>query len=287
MVFILSWNKSEAQETPSHSFFYSQIVKSPELYNPAFGANIYGYMAKLSYSSKYTSYASNPVSYAFTTSIPIVKSSLAVGFNFIQENIGLRQISSANLILSSGVKISADSYLSAGIKLGGKRMQYFKYKMNVYGNVNIDDIPNDYLKTALGVGVYYYDLYNFGGLSISDIFIDEVKVLNNFDLYAGRNFILDNFIFRASVLFKNYEKEQIYVLRNDIYYKGLVGLGLSYAINKEYSASIDLKVSDNLCLAYTYEYQTFKTYIKLSSYELSLSYNTNQIYSQFKRYSGK
>lgn len=267
-----------------YTIFYSQIIKSPEYFNPSFGAHKDDLSAKLIFNNKYNGYKDNPKSCAFVISIPIMKSTLGTGINVLKEDIGLRQIISINGILNSCVRISNSSFISAGIQLGIRKLGYDETKLKTYNNLDISKIEMQSTKTTFGFGFYFNDLYNFIGIASSDIALDKVHLIENIDIYAGRNIALsDIFILKPAFLYKNFYGDELYHIKSEIYYNNSFGLGVYCTINRDYGFNTEIKLVDRLWMGYLFEIEYASQKMKLTSHSISISYNVGLLNALFKK----
>ncbi len=267
-----------------YTIYYSQIIKSPEYFNPSYSAHKDIVSAKLMLNSKYNSYRDNPKSCAFSLSIPLSKASFGSGINILKEEMGLRQIISVNGILNSCIKLSSLSFLSAGIQLGVRRLEYLRDRMITYGDVDMSRIELSSTKTAFGFGFFYNDLYNFIGIASSDIVINNIKLLENIDVYLGRNIPFSgSFVLRPSFLYKRFYGDELYHFRSELYYKNFVGGGIHYTLDRDYGFSIDVRLTPKIWMGYLYESGSKYSKMKLVSHSISLAYNVGLLNTLFDK----
>lgn len=281
LVFILFANTLVAQD---YSIFYSQIIKSPEYFNPSHSAHKDVVSAKLMLNSKYNSYKDNPQSCAFTLSIPLSKASFGSGINVLKEEMGLRQILSVNGVLNSCIRLSSSSFLSAGIQLGVRRLEYLKDRMITYSDIDLGRMDMSSTKTAFGFGFFYNDLYNFVGVAFSDIVMKDIDLKDNLDVYLGRNIpIVRSFILRPSFLYKKIFGDELYHVRGELFYKNIMGGGVHYTLDRDYGFSLDLRLTKRVWVGYLYETGSKYDEMKLVSHSISLAYNIGLLNALFEK----
>lgn len=267
-----------------YTIFYSQIIKSPEYFNPSYSAHKDVVSAKLMLNSKYNSYKDNPQACAFSLSIPLSKASFGSGINVLKEEMGLRQIISVNGVLNSSIKLSPSSFLSAGIQLGVRKLEYLRDRMITYGDIDLTRIDMSTTKTAFGFGFFYNDLYNFIGVASSDIVLNDFDLMDNIDVYVGRNIpIASSLILRPSFLYKKFYGDELYHLRSELYYKNFVGGGVHYTLDRDYGFSIDVRLTKKLWMGYLYESGSKYSNMKLVSHSISLAYNIGLLNTLFDK----
>lgn len=281
LLIVLFCSSLKAQD---YTIFYSQIIKSPEYFNPSYNAHKDVVNAKLILNSKYNSYKDNPQSCAFTLSIPISKASFGSGLNILKEEMGLRQIISVNGVLNSCIKLSSSSFLSAGIQLGVRKLEYLRDRMITYGDIDLSRIDMSSTKTAFGFGFFYNDLYNFIGLASSDIVMQDFDLMENVDIYLGRNVpISKSFILRPSFLYKKFYGDELYHFRSELYFKNSLGGGIHYTLDRDYGFSFDVRLTKRIWMGYLYEAGSKYSNMKLVSHSISLAYNIGLLNALFDK----
>lgn len=268
--------------------FYSRVIKDPEFFNPAYNAYQSNLSSKLIFNDKLHDYEGSPISYGFSLSVPIVKSKLGSVFNVVNELVGMRQIITVNAGLNTCVKVSEHGILSGGINLGQRRLEYLVDKMEAYSDIDITKIDIKTTKTIFSFGFYYVDLFSFAGLSVSDIVLKEVDLLNNFDLYCGRNIPLsEKMVFTPTVLYKKFYGDEITNVTGMIHFNQQFGLGGHYTVGNDYGFMAELRISKDLWLGYIYEQYSKTGWASSSSHGISLSYNVDHLrhlFDNIKRY---
>lgn len=261
---------------------YSQIVKSPDLYNPAYSTYSNSLSAKLLYSSKFLGYNKNPSSYALSVSMPIFGTVLGGGINVFREDVGINTISSINVNLKSSISISSTSQLTGGIQLGVRMVDKDINSLRTYNSEDFEYIANNVLsdenKMHLGVGLYYSNLFSFIGASISNIEFSDSNLFDDFDIYGGVYLnINDHIIFQPSYLVKRIFGYTMNNMRADFYYNDIFNVGLSYTVDRDLGANLGVKILKKIWINYSFERQFDIVGLEVYSNCVGVYYNTSKI----------
>lgn len=268
---------AKAQQEPQYTL--NQFNSNLEI-NPAYaGANDNASLS-LRYRKQWVGFDGSPSTASFNAESKIIQKRLAIGLTVISDRLGITQSTSGDLSLASHVQISEKVTISVGFKAGVYSLNSDFSKLS---NVDPTDplyVTNNRTIPYLGFGALLYTSKMYVGFSAPRVvslenIAPQYKITKpHFYLYGGYRVVINSDIeLRPALLGKYVIAAPFEVdIAMDVWYKNLIGLGLSYRTSDAVNFMIKWKAG-NFYLGYSYDMtvsgmRTFNS----GSHEINLGY---------------
>ncbi len=248
--------------------------------NPAYAGANDNASISLRYRKQWVGYTGSPSTISLNAESKIAKKNIAIGFSVLSDRIGITQSTSGDLSIATHVQVSQKVNISVGLKAG---VYSLNSDFSLLSNVDMTDplyVLDNRTIPYLGFGALLYTQKLYIGFSSPRVVSFESASVQSkitkphFYLYGGYRFALNGDIeLRPSVLGKYVVAAPFEAdFAVDVWYKNLIGLGLSYRTSDAVNFMIKWKAG-NFYLGYSYDMtisglRTFNT----GSHEISLGY---------------
>lgn len=227
-----------------------------------------------------------PRSYVFSLDTPLPKKKIGLGFSLISDNIGPYRNNYFNLYYAHKIKVSQKATLSMGLDLS---LNNYYLVTDLYVLQPDDDLLNQdfkkYFQPGVGAGLYLQHPDYYIGLSVpriiqSNKYNDDIgKLEQHFYISGGYIFRhVENWTITPSLLCRSVVGATSLDISVSARYNNFLGLGISHRLNDALIALFDINLTDQLLLAYAYDFPTSgKVKSSNGSHELLLRFNFSSI----------
>lgn len=283
-------------EVCAQESMHSQSVVKQEYLNPAY--NSFKDYSSVNFLSRnqWSGVGSSPKLYGANCYVPLQISRMGVGLTLLKEEIGLRDITMINASFTNNIRIKERSFLSFGYGLGMNFTAYDQDRIIAMDNSYLgSDIDWTSFDPAIKLGLFYTDPHIFAGVSCNTV-IGGVSgdrwYLPGFDFVAGSMHRLSpSVFFRPDLVVKYYRSEQYNVTEtvvNKDYVPPVCDLSVSFLLyervwlstsrrfNLAHTFSLDVLVTANLQVGYSFELGIGDGLNQFNSNGISFSYRINK-----------
>jgi type IX secretion system PorP/SprF family membrane protein len=260
-----------AQQDP----MYSQYVFNGLLINPAYAGSREVLNATALYRNQWINIPGAPKTGAFSLDSPLKNQKVALGLNVIFDKIGVTHHTDLSGLYSYKIYFSDQSVLSFGLQAGVGFYNSTNTEVIYTDNNQIDPaFQEDYHRILpnFSFGTYFHSDRFYAGVSVMDILGKTIEnqiypnmandlninVVSHFFFNTGYLFDLSPDVhFQPSVLVKYVAGAPIEGDINVVLqFYNLLAFGLSYRSYASVDFLMQVKISNQLSLGYSYEYST-------------------------------
>lgn len=282
-LFLCTINYSYAQQEA----MFTQYMFNGLALNPAYAGSHESLSATLLFRDQWTGMPGAPSTQTFSVHSPIKNARIALGLQFIHDKIAV--FDQYGVTGSYAYRIFTDKgTLSLGLQLG-----FTSYSADI--NSLTTYVPNDpvfqgsvnKVMPSFGAGIYYYTDRFYVGLSapqlVTNSLTDDVIEIDadarqerHYFLTAGHMFpISRNVQLKPNVLIKAVEGAPLQMdLNLNALFSEVLWLGVSWRSLSDFDALIELQLTDQLLLGYSYDFASTTDLARVNSgsHELMLNY---------------
>lgn len=183
MAFITVAFRMEAQQLQ----MYTQFMYNKMQFNAAYAGSLDAPSAQVLYRNQWIGLEGAPEAQVVGFHSPLANKSIALGFNFERQSIGIQETMTLDGIYVYRLKISKEGRLGLGVNISGRYLEqdFSDPRLVATEGIQLDNaismgIQNK-LVANIGFGAYYHDSKMYFGLSIprlakSDIDFDQVDL---------------------------------------------------------------------------------------------------------------
>ncbi len=256
-----------SQQYPVFSqYYYNELV-----INPAFAGSHVQFSATAMYRNQWVNFPGAPKTYNFSSHTSLWKNRIGVGIMFNHDEIGSYKNNQIYGYYSYKIHL-ADATFSMGLQAGANivGVDFSDLDLQSPGDVSFYNFANNF-NPNFGAGLYYNKKNYFLGFSIP--FILTNKMVNSFESLASEirearyYFIrggiilpldrMDKVKINPSVLIRAQEGQPLsFDINSSIIFYDIFSLGGSYRLGDSFISFIDLKISEKIHFAYSYDWTT-------------------------------
>ena len=239
----------------------------------------------------------SPKSYVFNLFLPINKKHLGTNLGIIVEDIGLRKTTEFKLSLSHNLRVSQNGYLALGYSVGFLQNSFDREKIISYPDEDLSFLLNqrdlNSLYPTVSIGLLFLSRKWFAGISSMTSSIKEngsdSQYLPGFDFSCGAMFRLSPYLkLRPGVIVKyynekitksengviihNYQIPAVYDFSANLLVFNKFWVGTSHRLEQAQTFSLDVMITPNLKMGYTFELGIGHGLNQFNSHGLRLSY---------------
>ncbi|MHA7111548.1 PorP/SprF family type IX secretion system membrane protein [Sunxiuqinia elliptica] len=282
----------------AQEMMHLQSVVKQEFINPAYNSFKDYSSINLISRLQWVNLPHNPEVYGVNVFVPFRVNRLGMNVTLMRENIGLRKVSSADVSLSTNIRLNKQSFLAFGYGIGLKSNIYrtdeiisYDDGSYLFGNENWNTH-----KFTTKFGAFYMDEYMFAGFSgnmlVDRKWNDHLVLCPSWDFIIGAMYKINrNLLFRPDFVVKYYRTEVIEMAGGvedasyvppvfdpaiNFFIHNRIWAGISYRINMAATISLSVKANDNLRFGYTYEYGIGEGVNQFSSHGFTMTFDFNQ-----------
>ncbi|PKG43930.1 PorP/SprF family type IX secretion system membrane protein [Psychroflexus sp. MES1-P1E] len=270
---VLAAQTVSAQQDPN----FTQYMYNTLSINPAYAGSRDVLSAVALHRSQWLGFNGAPTSQTFSAHTPISDGKMGLGFNIVNDQIGITQETDINAVYSYALDMSRYTKLSFGINAGVNLMNIDYRDLNIFDPTDPEfnnNIENK-ISPQVGLGALLYNDKYFVGLSVpsllrndrfSDNSISDATVRDrlHYFLTAGLVFELTPALkFKPSVLFRHVSGSPLLAeLSSNFLINDKFTLGAAYRLNSAFSGIVGFQASDSILLgiAYDRDISTFSSY---------------------------
>jgi type IX secretion system PorP/SprF family membrane protein len=270
---VLGTQTVSAQQDPN----FTQYMYNTLSINPAYAGSRDVFSAVALHRSQWLGFNGAPTSQTFSAHTPISDDKMGLGFNIVNDQIGITQETDINAVYSYALEMSRYTKLSFGINAGVNLMNIDFTDLNIFDPTDPEfnnNIENK-ISPQLGLGAFLYNDKYFVGLSVpsllrndrfSDNSISDATVRDRLHYYLTAGVVFDltpSLKFKPSVLFRHVSGSPLLAeLSSNFLINDKFNLGVAYRLNSAFSGIVGFQASDSILLgiAYDRDISTFSSY---------------------------
>ena len=270
---VLGTQTVSAQQDPN----FTQYMYNTLSINPAYAGSRDVFSAVALHRSQWLGFNGAPASQTFSAHTPISDDKMGLGFNIVNDQIGITQETDINAVYSYALEMSRYTKLSFGINAGVNLMNIDYRDLNIF-DPNDPEFNNNIenkVSPQVGLGALLYNDQYFVGLSVpsllrndrfSDNSIADATVRDRLHYYLTAGVVFDltpTLKFKPSVLFRHVSGSPLLAeLSSNFLINDRFTLGAAYRLNSAFSGLVGFQASDSILLgiAYDRDISTFSSY---------------------------
>ena len=242
-----------------HSALTSNYLLNIFSINPAYAGQRRAVDMTLFYRKQWLGTTGSPQTASILGSMEVKPKNLSIGFQFINDNIGLTNTSSLKLALSYRVKIDRKRKIAFGIMPGYRRMfyDYRKLRTTTAGDGAFDVNTPNVFSFISSAGAFYYSKKIYIGLSSPEILnLSGNNPSVELNLIAGYIIKLnDQVVLKPSILVREIKNSPTqFDLNITSYFNEDLGIGLAYRNRDALVAYFDWVIDKKFKVGYAYDY---------------------------------
>ncbi|AFU67678.1 Bacteroidetes-specific putative membrane protein [Psychroflexus torquis ATCC 700755] len=270
---VLATQTVSAQQDPN----FTQYMYNTLSINPAYAGSRDVLSAVALHRSQWLGFNGAPTSQTFSAHTPISEGKMGLGFNIVNDQIGITQETDINAVYSYALDMSRYTKLSFGINAGVNLMNIDYRDLNIFDPTDPEfnnNIENK-ISPQVGLGALLYNDKYFVGLSVpsllrndrfSDNSIPDATVRDRLHYFLTAGVVFDltpTLKFKPSVLFRHVSGSPLLAeLSSNFLINDRFTLGAAYRLNSAFSGIVGFQASDSILLgiAYDRDISTFSSY---------------------------
>ncbi|MBK0383671.1 type IX secretion system membrane protein PorP/SprF [Pedobacter sp. SD-b] len=275
--------QSEAQQDA----MYTQYMFNTLAINPAYAGSRNVVSATALYRNQWTGYDGAPKTSTFSIDAPVNDKKIGLGLQIFNDRLGITN--TTGLVLSSAYRIRMEKgTLSFGLQgsLNIRKADYTQVKLDPTGT-SIDPAFQEFVKRTnfnIGSGIYYNSDKFYLGLSAPELLATLYGAQSSsglstqqIHLFLAAGFVAslsDDLKLKPSVLIKQVKGAPIEGDLNAVFWiKDILGIGGQYRTNADISGLLELQVTPQIRIGYSYDHSTTKLQsFNSGSHEIMLRY---------------
>ena len=273
VLFLLLGLRSHAQQDPN----FTQYMYNTISINPAYAGSRDVLSASVLHRSQWLGFDGAPTSQTLSAHSPIKDGQMGLGFNVVNDKIGVMQETDINAVYSYAIEVSRYTKLSFGINAGVNMLNVDYNDLNRFDNTDpefLNNIENKF-SPQVGLGAILYNDQYFVGLSVpallrtdrfSDSNIADATVRDRLHYYLTAGLVFDispSLKFKPSILMRHVSGSPLLAeLSSNFLINDKFTAGVAYRLNSAFSGLFAFQVSDSILLglAYDRDTSTFSSY---------------------------
>ncbi len=260
---VLLLNSANAQQDA----LYSQYIFNQFTINPAYAGTRNSLSSVLLYRNQWVGLDGSPSTMNFSIHSPFAGRKMALGLNFILDEIGPSETSTIMGSYAYHLKTSKGK-ISFGLRGGILSTSLRSDMLNYYDN-NDKHNTGGVLQAVtpnFDFGVYYYTTGFYSGISVNHLLgqTENFENTSQTQINLDRHFLLtaggvvvfnDNLVFKPSLMIKYIHNTPLnYDLNASVLFNKTLWLGLSYRSSKNIVLITEYNISDFLRIGYSYDF---------------------------------
>ncbi len=280
LLFTKSWGQQDAM--------YTQYMFNTLAINPAYAGSRNLVSATALYRNQWTGIEGAPRTGTFTIDAPVLNKRLGVGLQVFSDKLGVTQTTGGSASAAYRIRMEKGS-LSFGLQGSISHYTARLSSVSLSSNPGYDPaFMNDASKTLFnfGTGVYYNSDKFYLGLAVQDLLGNslnsnangnnlQAKQVPHLFVTAGYVFPLaEDFKLKPSFLVKGVKGAPVEADFNaSLWIKNILAIGAGYRTNADISALLEVQVSPQIRIGYSYDRSTTELQnFNSGSHEIMLRY---------------
>jgi type IX secretion system PorP/SprF family membrane protein len=283
VIFVLFSLLTARAAAQTQAFSYTQYMDNLTPLNPAYSMLDTAASVNTLARKQWVGVDGAPTTFLINGNIPLESIHASAGLIIMTDEFAIEHQTEVNAYFAKAIQLGQDEYLAVSLNAGIRN-----YVAN-YSSVDpVDPSFNTYIrqtKPNVGFGIMYYGAWYYIGVSVPELTVTSlgtasVQNNNNFrnHYYFSGALITDigqDVKLKPSMLF-SYENgvPLITDFSGILYFKEVLGLGLSYRLNSEMAGIITLNF-DQFHIGYSYQFGTSSDNLggfNIPTHEITLSY---------------
>lgn len=269
---LLFSTKTVAQQDPN----FTQYMYNTMTINPAYAGSRDVLSAAVLHRSQWLGFDGAPSTQTFSAHSPIKDGKMGLGFNIVNDRIGVIQETDFNAVYSYAIEFPENTKLSFGLNAGINMLSADFNRLNIF-DPNDPEFNNfeDKISPQLGLGALWYNDQYYVGLSVpallrtdrfSENSVADAKVRDRLHYYLTAGYVFDinpALKFKPSILLRHVSGAPVLAeVSSNFLINDKFTVGAAYRINSAFSGLFAFQASDAILLGIAYDRDTSN----LSSY---------------------
>jgi type IX secretion system PorP/SprF family membrane protein len=270
---VLATQASYGQQDPN----FTQYMYNTLSINPAYAGSRDAFSAVALHRSQWLGFDGGPASQTLSAHTPIKDGKMGLGFNIVNDQIGVTQETDINAIYSYVLEVSRYTKLSFGINAGVNLLNVDYSDLNIFDPTDPEfnnNIENK-ISPQVGLGALLYNDQYFVGLSVpallrndrfSDNSVADATVRDRLHYYLTAGLVFDllpTLKFKPSILLRHVSGSPLLAeLSSNFLINDKFTVGAAYRLNSAFSGLVGFQATDSILLgiAYDRDISTFSSY---------------------------
>ena len=267
LLLLLTATCATAQQDPQ----YTQYMYNTLVVNPGYTGSTGGLEANLLHRSQWIGIPGAPRTQSFSIHSPYsqMHDNIGIGLSVVNDRIGPSDEIYVDGNFSYTILTGAEGKIAFGLKAGARVLNIDWSRGRYYqeGDPLLNTNINNKIAPAIGAGIYYYTDSWYAGVSVPNFIrtniyddIRESVTSDRLHYYAMAGYVFNlgqNLKFKPAVLAKIVTGAPVTVDASaNFLLQEIVTLGAAYRWNDAVSALAGVQVTENIFVAYSYDYST-------------------------------
>lgn len=248
---------------------YSQYMFNQFTINPAYAGTRNSFSSVLLFRNQWSGLSGAPNTLNFSVHAPFSGKKMALGLNFIADEIGPSKNSSIMGTYAYHLQTSKGK-LSFGLRGGFYSSSLNTSQLNFFNSSDVHNTGEVYqtITPNFDFGVYYFTPKFYSGLSVNHMFDDNAENTSQTQLNLNRHFFFntgavfvknENLVFKPSFMVRYNAGSPIsFDLNTSVLFKKTIWVGLTYRSSKSLIFISEYNISDFLRVGYSYDFDLSK-----------------------------
>jgi type IX secretion system PorP/SprF family membrane protein len=248
---------------------YSQYVFNTLAYNPAYAGSRNVASVSALYRNQWVGIEGAPKTATLTADAPFNRERIGLGIQLISDELGITKTTGAALSGAYKITFNNDAKLSFGLQgsVSNFRANFSSLDLEAGGS-STDPIYQQDINKMLynfGSGIYYSTERLYFGVSVLDMLSNRIGSDSSSARQVGHGYLATGYVFplgddfnlKTAVLLKGAKGAPVQAdLNLTLWIKDVLAIGGEYRTSADISASLEMKVTDNVRIGYAYDRST-------------------------------
>ena len=268
-IFSILFSLAFLQMLAQQDALYSQYMFNQFTINPAYAGTRNSFSSVLLFRNQWSGLSGAPNTLNFSVHTPFSGKEMALGLNFIADEIGPSKNSSIMGTYAYHLQTSKGK-LSFGLRGGFYSSSLNTSQLNFFNSSDVHNTGEVYqtITPNFDFGVYYFSPKFYSGLSVNHMFDNNAENTSQTQLNLNRHFFFntgavfvknENLVFKPSFMVRYNAGSPIsFDLNTSVLFKKTIWVGLTYRSSKSLIFISEYNISDFLRVGYSYDFDLSK-----------------------------
>ena len=268
-IFSILFSLAFLQMLAQQDALYSQYMFNQFTINPAYAGTRNSFSSVLLFRNQWSGLSGAPNTLNFSVHTPFSGKKMALGLNFIADEIGPSKNSSIMGTYAYHLQTSKGK-LSFGLRGGFYSSSLNTSQLNFFNSSDVHNTGEVYqtITPNFDFGVYYFSPKFYSGLSVNHMFDNNAENTSQTQLNLNRHFFFntgavfvknENLVFKPSIMVRYNAGSPIsFDLNTSVLFKKTIWVGLTYRSSKSLIFISEYNISDFLRVGYSYDFDLSK-----------------------------
>ena len=268
-IFSILFSLAFLQMLAQQDALYSQYMFNQFTINPAYAGTRNSFSSVLLFRNQWSGLSGAPNTLNFSVHTPFSGKKMALGLNFIADEIGPSKNSSIMGTYAYHLQTSKGK-LSFGLRGGFYSSSLNTSQLNFFNSSDVHNTGEVYqtITPNFDFGVYYFSPKFYSGLSVNHMFDNNAENTSQTQLNLNRHFFFntgavfvknENLVFKPSFMVRYNAGSPIsFDLNTSFLFKKTIWVGLTYRSSKSLIFISEYNISDFLRVGYSYDFDLSK-----------------------------